>query len=365
MPNIREVVDYLSSFAPQLYQENYDNTGLLTGNPEAETKGILTTLDATEPIVDEAIESNCNLIVAHHPLIFKPLRKLTGSNYVERTVEKAIKHDIAIYAAHTNLDNISTGVNAKIAEKLGLQDLQILAPKSGTLKKLTFFVPPDYTQQVTQALHKAGAGNTGNYTECSFRSTGTGAFKPGNNTQPFLGEKNKLEEVKENRVEVLVPADKASTVLNAMHTHHPYEEVAYYLQPLENQNQEIGSGMTGFLPEPQLPKDFLQYLKTCMQLSIIRHTPLPQTRIEKIALCGGAGSFLLKDAIQNNADVFISGDFKYHEFFDADGKIMIADIGHYESEMFTKALLKDTLTKKFNELNIKLSNINTNPITYA
>jgi dinuclear metal center YbgI/SA1388 family protein len=361
---IKDVTDYLESLAPRSYQESYDNAGLITGHPATDVTGILVTLDCTEDVVKEALAKKCNLIVAHHPIVFRGLKKLNGHNYVERTVILSIKHDIAIYAIHTNLDNVHTGVNRKIAEKIGLTKLRILAPKKDTLAKLTTFIPLENKDSVLAALHAAGAGNIGNYEHCSFQVEGTGTFKPNAQAQPYIGHAGKQESVREVRVELIFPVHLENKILRALREAHPYEEVAYYSNTLTNENQEVGSGMVGELAIPLEPLAFLKSLKICMDISVIRHTKLLTQPVTKVAVCGGAGSFLLPQAIQAGADFFVTADFKYHEFFDADGRITIADIGHYESEVFTKELLQEVLMKKFPTFAINFSETATNPISY-
>lgn len=362
--NIREVTDYLESLAPRAYQESYDNSGLLTGNHEMDVTGILTSLDCTEAVVQEAIDMRCNLIVAHHPIVFKGVKKLTGSTYVERTLIKAIKHDIAIYAIHTNLDHVHLGVNKKIADKIGLLHVRILEPRKDTLGKLVTFVPHADAGKVLASLHEAGAGHIGHYTHCSFQVNGTGTFRPTDAANPHIGTAGTQESVEEARIEVLVPRHLESRIIHALKASHPYEEVAYYLSWIENENQEVGAGMIGTLPAPMEPLAFLKRLKDTMELTTLRHTALPDKLVSKIAVCGGSGSFLLPKAIQQGADLYITADFKYHEFFDADGRITIADIGHYESEIFTKELLKELLMKKFPTFAVNFSGIVTNPISY-
>ncbi|MFZ6011296.1 MAG: Nif3-like dinuclear metal center hexameric protein [Bacteroidota bacterium] len=361
---IKDVTDYLESMAPRAYQESYDNSGLLTGSPAAEVKGILVTLDCTEEVVQEAIDTHCNLIVAHHPIVFRGLKKLTGSNYIERTVIKAIQHQVAIYAIHTNLDHVHTGVNRKICEKIGLKNLQILAPKKDTLAKLVTFIPKENSEAVLAALHEAGAGQIGNYHNCSFRVEGTGTFKPTENANPHIGKSLQQEYVQEVRAEVIFPVHLEERIMSALRKAHPYEEVAYYLTTLVNENQEVGAGMTGELDTPLEPMEFLRRLKSSMDLKIIRHTHRLGKAVKKVAVCGGAGSFLLPQAIASGAQVYVTADFKYHEFFDAEGRIMIADIGHYESEIFTKDLLQEVLIKKFPTFAINFSRTVTNPISY-
>ena len=363
MSTIKQVIQHLEQLAPPVYQESYDNCGLLTGDANWALTQILVTLDCTEAIVDEAIARGCNLIVAHHPIIFSGLKKLNGKNYVERTIIKAIKNDIAIYAIHTNLDNVQHGVNAKICEKLGLINTKILVPKTNTLKKLSVFVPQTHLQVVQEALFNAGAGNIGNYSECSFYATGTGTFKGNEKSNAFVGQIGKQHHEPEYKLEVLVDDAKLNGAISAMIAAHPYEEVAYDVYAILNTNTTIGSGMIGELPESLSGDAFLKHLKTAMNLNVVRFTPVEGT-IKKVAVCGGSGSFLLKNAIGAQADAFVTGDFKYHEFFDAENRLMIADIGHYESEIFTINLLADEILKKFPTFAVILSEINTNPINY-
>ncbi len=361
---VSDITAYLESIAPRTYQESYDNSGLLTGYPDQEITRALITLDCTEKVVDEAIALQANFIIAHHPIIFKGLKKLTGSNYVERTVIKAIQNNIALYAIHTNLDNVHTGVNRKIAEKIGLQNLRVLAPKNNALTKLVTFIPTEHTEKVLAALHRAGAGNIGDYKNCSFRVEGTGTFMPTGDANPLIGQANKQESVREVRAEVIFPANLETSILQALKAAHPYEEVAYYLTSLMNESQDVGSGMVGELPEAMKPDAFLNHLKQAMALPLIRHTVLPAKPIKKVALCGGTGIFLLPYALGAGAQAFITADIKYHEFFDADNRILLADIGHYESEVFTKDLLGDILKEKFPTFALNFSGTITNPVRY-
>ena len=361
---IKDIITYLENLAPTAYQESYDNAGLIVGNAQAEVKGIICSLDVTEEVVQEAIEKKCNLIVAHHPIIFGGLKQLTGKNYIERTVIAAIKNDIAIYAIHTNLDAVNQGVNRKIAEKIGLLNPQILAPKKGIVSKLTTFIPKGEEEDVLKELFEAGAGNIGNYSNCSFKSEGTGSFLPKEEAEPTIGEKGKLAFVEETRVELIFPSHLEHKIIQTLKKAHPYEEVAYYLQVLENKNQDVGSGMIGSLPEPMEGEDFLLYLKSSMNLKVLKHTKILNRKVEKIAICGGAGVFLLNHAKKSGADVFVTSDIKYHEFFDAENSILLTDIGHYESEIYTKELLKDILSRKFSNIATYLTNVITNPISY-
>ncbi len=365
MSKIKEIISYLDQYAPRAYQESYDNSGLLVGDSSTEVQRVLISLDVTEEVVEDAIRQKCNLIVAHHPIIFRGLKKLTGGNTAEKSIIKAIKNDIAIYAIHTNLDNVHTGVNKRICDRIGLENTRILAPKKDTLNKLTTFIPSKNTKEVMQAVFDAGGGMLGDYSNCSFRVTGTGTFLPNEKANPHIGKSGELEEVVEDRVEVIFPSHLSGNIIHALKTAHPYEEVAYYLHELVNANLEVGSGMIGTLPTPMSETEFVNHLKKSMDLSIVKHTHFIGKTIKKVAVCGGAGSFLLHKAKSAGAQVFVSADFKYHEYFDAEGEILITDIGHYESEIFTKDLLNEILKKKFPNIALHLTMVNTNPILYT
>ena len=361
---IKDITNYLESIAPLSLQESYDNAGLITGNKNDELKGVLITLDTIEEVVEEAIQKGANLIVSHHPIIFKGLRKITGKNYVERTIIKAIKNDIAVYAVHTNIDNVDTGVNAMLCKKLNLINCTILKPIKNELRKLVTFVPADKADDVRKAILKAGAGKIGNYDNCSFSSSGTGTFKAGEKTNPYVGEKNKIHFENEIKIETVFPKHLENKILKALFQSHPYEEVAYDIYSLENNYNKAGAGMIGELKEAEDALTFLNKIKSNLNSASIRYTKLTGRKIKKVALCGGSGSFLLGDAIAQKADIYISGDFKYHEFFDADNKIIIADAGHYETEQFTKELIFDVLMEKYTNFACFLSEVNTNPINY-
>lgn len=361
---IKELIVQLENLAPLSYQESYDNAGLLTGDKNWECSGVLTTLDCTEIIVEEAIAQNCNLIVAHHPIVFKGLKKITGKNYVEKTIIAAIKNDIAIYAIHTNLDNMIDGVNKYIAAKINLQQVEILAPQNTILSKLVTFAPREHADAVREALFAAGAGHIGNYDRVSFNADGLGTFRAQEGADPFVGDIGAWHKEAETKIEVIFPNYLQSKLVKALLQAHPYEEVAYDILPLSNTCQQVGAGMVGELPEAMEEKDFLQLLKKQFDLSVIRHTPLLGKKIKKVALCGGAGSFLTNDAINSGSDIYVTGDVKYHEFFDADGKIVLADIGHFESEQFTVELLFDYLQSKFPTFAVLKSAKSTNPVQY-
>ena len=362
--NITQIIQVLDELAPPSYQESYDNAGLITGNAASDCTGIICTLDGTEAVILEAKNKGCNLVVAHHPIIFNGLKKITGKNYVERAVIAAIKNDIAIYAIHTNLDNLLQGVNGKMADKLGLENRKVLFHKQNSLMKLYTFVPGEHADKVREAIFKAGGGRVGNYSECSFNIKGTGTFKPGEGTHPHTGEAGKREVTNEEKIEVIFPAYLKEKLVNAMTEAHPYEEVAYDLIALGNNFDEVGSGLVGELKEEMDERDFLQLIKDQFGLAVIRHTPLLGRKVKKIALCGGAGSFLIKNALDAGADFYITSDVKYHEFFDAENKLVIADIGHFESEQFTIDLLHDVLHTNFPTFAVLKSKVKTNPVNY-
>lgn len=360
---LKEIIRALEQLAHPSLQESYDNAGLITGNEEMEISGALICLDSIESVIDEAMAKKCNLVIAHHPIVFSGLKKINGNNYVERTIIKAIKNDIAIYAIHTNLDNVCAGVNSKICEKLGLVNTEILSANSN-LRKLVTFVPADHAEAVKNAVFEAGAGRIGNYDECSFAVSGEGTFRAKDGANPFVGAIGERHIEKEMRVEWIFESFLEQPIIAALKSAHPYEEVAYDVYPLTNKHQFTGSGMIGELTTEMEFEDFLLYLKSNMLTNCIRYTNSISNKVKKIAICGGSGSFLLPVAIARKADVFITADFKYHQFFDADNKIVIADIGHYESEQFTGELLNDLLKEKFPTFAVRLSEINTNPVNY-
>tara|TARA_R110002096_G_scaffold436050_1_gene666112 strand:+ start:51693 stop:52787 length:1095 start_codon:yes stop_codon:yes gene_type:complete len=361
---IQDIISHLETLAPPSLQESYDNSGLIVGDKSTNVSQVLICLDITEELIQEAIDKSCNLIIAHHPIIFSGIKKLNGKNYVERCIIKAIKNDIAIYAIHTNLDNVLNGVNFEIGKRLGLKNMKILDPKAKTLKKLVSFVPTGHKDEVLNALFAEGAGVLGNYSEASFQSKGMGTFKANEEAKPFVGKKDHRHEEEEIRIEVLLKSSLESKVVNALLKAHPYEEVAYEIYAIENKDNTIGSGMIGELEEETDALEFLQNIKKVMAADCLRFTNIHKKKIKKIAWCGGSGSFLLSKAIAAGSDLFMSSDFKYHQFFDADNQIIIADIGHYENEQYTINLIANELKKKFSTFAFLLTDTNTNPINY-
>ncbi|TDQ09549.1 Nif3-like dinuclear metal center hexameric protein [Pedobacter metabolipauper] len=358
------IIKSLEEFAPLNYQEDYDNSGLLIGEVAQEINAALVALDCTEEIVDEAIAKGCNLIITHHPIVFKGLKKITGKTYIERVVLKAIRHNIALYAIHTNLDHVQHGVNGVISERLGLKNTKILSPKTGILKKLVTFCPSASASVLREALFIAGAGHISKYSDCSFNGAGIGTFKAGAGTDPFVGEIGVQHQEDEIRIETIFRTQDERKVILALLEYHPYEEVAYDIYALENGMETVGAGMIGWLNEELDGTAFLSLVKEKMNARVIRHTKILPKKIRKVAVCGGSGSFLLKQAIAAGADAFVTADFKYHEFFDADKNLIIADIGHFESEQFTSALLVGHMEKNFPGFGVFLTGQSTNPVNY-
>lgn len=361
---IKKVIEYLEDLSPTHYAESYDNVGLLVGDANTELSGILITHDTLPEVVDEAIKKGLNMIVSFHPIIFSGLKKITGKSYIEKTVIKAIKNDIAIYAIHTALDVSWQGVNDIVLKKLGAINKQILLPKESTIKKLTTYVPSNNAESVRNALFNVGAGSIGNYNNCSFNVDGQGTYKGNEESNPVIGERGILHTEDETNINITFPSHLETKILSTLFEVHPYEEVAYEVTTLDNSNQHIGLGMTGELEKAMSETEFLEFLKDKIPTECIRHSNLLGKEIKKIAVLGGSGSFATKAAIASGSDIFISADFKYHDFYQAENKIIIADIGHFESEQFTKNILFEYLSKKITKFAVDLSEFNTNPINY-
>ncbi|MDA3907282.1 MAG: Nif3-like dinuclear metal center hexameric protein [Bacteroidales bacterium] len=361
---LKDLSDSLEAFAPLYLQESYDNSGLLIGDKHKSISKAIVSLDVTEDVLEEAISENAEVIIAHHPLIFRPLKKITGDNMVERIIQKAIKNDIAIYAIHTNLDNLFEGVNNILAKQLGLNNLKILQLKPETLKKLIVYIPTSHSDNLRNALFAAGAGTIGDYDSCSFQLEGKGSFKALEGSNPFVGEKNQIHFENETKIEMVFPAYLRTKIIQTLKDKHPYEEPAFDIFALENESDKTGAGMIGYLEKPMPEMDFLKLIKKKINVESVRYSPLIGKAVQKIALCGGSGSFLIEAAKAANVDAFITGDIKYHDFFDADNQLLIVDIGHYESEQFTKQLLVDYLNKKFPNFAVRNSVRNTNVVNY-
>ncbi len=364
MVKIKDIANCLEATAPLFLQETYDNSGLLCGDPEWEAHAALLTLDCTEEVVNEAIAQGCNMVISHHPLLFTGLKKITGATNGERALIKAIQNNVAIYACHTNLDNVLQGVNKKIAEKLELQNLRVLLPKQGQLRKLVTFVPGTHLNTLREALFEQGAGRIGNYDSCSFSTEGTGTFRGNALSNPFLGRPLELSQEAELRLEVVYETAHEKRLLEALKHNHPYEEPAFDCYTITNGHPEIGSGMIGTFETALNENDFLRLVKTALNAGCVRHTPMLNKPIKTVALCGGSGRFLLNQAIAKKADAFITADFKYHDFFEVEGKLLLADPGHFETEQFTPEIFYKLIQNKFPKFAIRLSKINTNPIHY-
>lgn len=366
---VRDLLSALEQLAPKGLAEDYDNVGLLVGNSDAMVTKVITSLDCTLQVLKEALEIGCNTIVSHHPLIFKGLKSITGKNDVEQMVVFAIKNDLNLIAFHTNYDNVFHGVNRGLAIKLGLKNLSILSPKVGTLQKLTTFIPmgegyEDAENKVMTALHNAGAGQIGEYKDCSFRSEGLGYFLPTEGTNPTIGHQGKHESVPEKRIEVLLSSLDAPRVLKALKASHPYEEVAYFLSDLKNSNHNIGAGMIGELLEALTPDQFPNYVAKCLGIKTLKFTSTHKKQIKKVAVCGGSGSFLISSALALGADAYVTSDVKYHDFFIPEERLMLCDVGHYESEAHVPEMIKQYLEEIFPNIAVLLTTVNTNPVKY-
>ena len=361
---IKEILSILEEMAPLSYAEDFDNVGLLVGDRETEASGVLVCHDALESVIEEAIEKKCNLVVCFHPILFSGIKKITGKNYVERSVLKAIKNDIAIYAVHTALDNHQNGVNKIFCDALGLQNTKTLIPKPNFIQKLVTYTILENTEKLRNALFDAGAGIIGNYEDCSFNSKGIGTYMGNENSNPEIGARFEFVEAEEIKIEVTFEKYLQSKILKALFSNHVYEEVAYEIYDLQNTHQNIGLGMIGELDKPINEKDFLQFVKEKMECGGIRHSEFTGKMVKKVAVLGGSGAFAIKNAIQAGADVFLTADMKYHNFYEAENRILLTDIGHFESERFTKNYIVDYLTKKIPNFAVNLSQINTNPVKY-
>jgi dinuclear metal center YbgI/SA1388 family protein len=359
-----ELTDFLDSSIPLSFQEDYDNSGLQVGNPDMEVNSALLALDVTEAVLEEAIASGCNLIISHHPLIFSGIKRLAGRSSAERIIVKAVKSEIAIYSAHTNLDIFNGGVSRKMAEKMSLQNIKVLSPLKGRVLKLVTFIPEDHLDSVRSAVFEAGAGVIGNYDSCGFVTNGSGTFRGNESTNPFVGEKGKLQVEREIRFETVLLSHLKEKVIKALLNSHPYEEVAYDIYSLENNNVDFGLGCTGELAEALNENDFLEKVRDTFGSGGIRYSKLIGRPVKKIAVCGGAGASLLREAVSSGADAFITGDIKYHNYFDAESKILLVDAGHYESEKFSAEIIFDLIIKKFPKFAVRFSKTDTNPINY-
>ncbi len=360
---IQNIIQHLESVAPLAYQASYDNAGVLVGDVQEKVEGVLICLDITIEILEEAKQKKCNMIIAHHPILFQPIKSITGKTLEEKIVISAIKQGIVLYAMHTNLDHISQGVNDMMAKQLGLKNLSILLPHTHILSKITAFVPSTHTDLLLQQLYQAGAGNLGKYTGCSFTTQGLGVFTPKKEAQPYTVISQGQTRVLEDRIELFFPTYLQNKIVETLHIYHPYEEVAYEVYPISNESKTVGSGMIGYLEIPYTVSDFLQLLKEKFYVPCVRYQKSCKEKIQKVALCGGSGSFLIEKAVAKKVDAFVTADIKYHDFFKTKA-ILIADIGHYESEVGSIDIIKKILSEKFSNIVVEISTHNTNPIHY-
>lgn len=359
-----DLCSYLDSVVPLSLQESYDNSGLQIGTPERDISSALISLDITPEVLDEAISSKCDIVITHHPLIFSGIKKISGGSLLDRIMMRAIKNDIAVYSSHTNLDVISNGVSRKMAEKLALSNVEVLSPLRNRLLKLVTFIPHSHLDKVREAVFNAGAGVVGNYDCCGFSIHGTGSFRGSENTNPFVGEKGKIHHEEEIRFETVLYSHLKEKVIRALLEAHPYEEVAYDIYTIENDNIEIGLGCKGNFEEAMEEDLFLKLVSDVFEAKGVRYSKPTGKKITKVALCGGAGSSLISEAIISGADAFVTGDIKYHSFFEIDDRILLVDIGHFESEKFSSEILLNLIIKKFPTFAVRISKTNTNPINY-
>lgn len=364
MPLLKEIANCFEAMAPLSHQESYDNSGIQLGEPDKQIDSALVTLDLNEQVAEEAIRLGVDLIVTHHPLIFKPLKQISGATPTERMVIGCLRHDIAVYACHTNLDASPQGVSHYLARKLGITNGTLLEPRQGLFTKLVVYIPAHAFPKVREALFQAGAGTMGDYEQCGFSAHGLGSFLPGKETHPYVGTPEQFHEEPEVRFETLFPSRLKKRVVEALMASHPYEEPAFDLFPLLNASNDAGFGWVGNLPEPLSAGHFLEKLKEKLACGALRYSTPPSRPIQKVAICGGSGSDLLGLAIAAGADAFVTADLKYHAFQAAEGALLLVDAGHYETEQFTKELFYDVLTKKFNNFAVHISKVKTNPINY-
>ncbi len=364
-----EIITYFEEWAPKEISWQRDNVGLQVGSFEREVKNILISLDFTDRVLDDAIKKRCNLIITHHPFLFNPLRKIdTSKDRKSILLEKLIKNDITLYSAHTNLDFTKEGVSFQLARKLKLKNISFLVNLKSNQYKIIVFVPADAVDKVAQAIFNAGGGIIGQYSHCSFRTPGVGTFFGSEKTNLAVGKKISFEKIDEVKLEVLVNSWKQHKVISAMIKSHPYEEVAYDVIPVENSNVNYGSGAVGELENPISPGDFLNHVVRNLKIKNFRYTKGKNSKIRRVAVCGGSGSDLIRDAVNQNADAFITADLKYHTFQDYEGKIMLVDAGHYETEIHSLDEVKRRLTNFLHERNSKVKIFkysgSTNPIVF-
>lgn len=360
----KDIFDRIERWAPREIAWERDNIGLQVGSADREVNKILLTLDLTEPALKKALEQNCSLIITHHPLIFNPLKKIDIQNNLKsRLIEKLIKNNITLYSAHTNLDYTKKGVSFILAEKLALKNLRFLSPIERTQSKIVVFTPSYSLEKVSDAIFSAGGGIIGEYSECSFRSNGKGTFRGSELSNPSIGIKKKKEIVDEIRLEVVADNWKINSVMHAIKKVHPYEEPAIDIYPLKNRGN-YGVGAVGELNKPMSAAYFLNYVLDKLKIRNFRYSGKSGGMISKIAVCGGAGSEYINDAVNAGADAFITADVRYHAFQEAEGKILLIDAGHYETEIFALDAVSRFLKKNFEDIEIIKFTKNVNPVIF-
>ncbi len=361
---IGDLSSALESVAPSLYAESYDNVGLLVGRSEWKCEKVLVALDITEAVVQEAIEKGVQAIVAHHPVIFGGIQRLTGEDTAQRAIELAIKHSIALLACHTNLDAIEGGVSYRMAQAISLVNVRTLQPRSGLLWNLIVYVPAESAETLLEALWEAGAGKMGAYDECAFRSHGLGSFRPKEGAHPHNGVIGERAFADEIRLELLVPEGARKKVHQCMMEHHPYEEIAHSWLKHDGVHHSVGFGAIGQWDACDWP-EAVRRIKTAFGVASFRHTMPIASDYRTVAVCGGAGADLLAQAKSQQAELFITSDITYHRYFGADDRLVFIDIGHWESEQHAMELLIDIVREKFPNFAVLKSETNTNPMHLA
>lgn len=354
----------LEQWVPFVWQENYDNAGLILGDPNQQIRKALVCFDVTPEVVDEAVRNEADLILSHHPAIFKGIKRINPASRLGYMLKQSLCHDIAWCALHTNLDNTLSGVNSWLCEHLGLQEVRPLVPLQGIYGKLQVYVPEAYAEKLRQALAEAGCGAGTKYDTCSYTSRGEGRFRAGSQAHPFTGRIGELHCEAECKIECLYPLHKTRQVLDVLRTNHPYEEPAFDLLPLQNEAVEQGAGAIGILPETMQERELLDKLKELTGVHCIRHSGFQGRRIKKIALCGGSGGSFIANACGQKADVYITGDLKYHDFTDTEPGTWLVDIGHFESEKFAMELIFRFIRKNFPNFAVSISEQAKNPVSF-
>jgi len=362
-----EIIKYIESWAPKEIAWSKDNVGLQVGSAERKVKNIFLSLDLNMKVLNEAITKNCNLIINHHPLLFNPIRKIDiDKDPISLILEKIIKHDVTLYSAHTNLDFTKDGVSFELAKTLKLKNIRFLTNLKSIQYKLIIFVPDSHLEIVANTIFKDGGGIIGEYSNCSFRTSGEGTFKGSEKASPSLGKKLSFEIVNEVKLEVIIDSWKLGKIISEVKKVHPYEEIAYDVYPLNNENSNYGMGAVGEIDKPMEMDEFLVHVAKCLKIKNFRHTKGNRKKIKTVAVCGGSGSELIPDAIKVGADSFITADIKYHTFLDNEERLCLIDAGHYETEILVlkelnKRLSDVTIGKK---IKVYKYNSSTNPVIF-